>query len=212
MKDWLENTSGVERKVQPEEKSLDDFLSDPDIDVEIENPKKVLPRFKLQHNDLVEKNQLHIHTLNVIERWTDPTIKEKLLADFYGRGHQLNGVDAQNIVDVESSVNSESDQGDFDYDPKQCTGILVVEFEDLKHEIACTLLMNEKHKSFVILTNAADVVKKRLDANNKLGFIFPKKITLVVIDNYNYEQYEIPMKGFKIHPEYTKDIKFVPSF
>jgi hypothetical protein len=212
VKDWLENTSGVERKVQPEEKSLDDFLSDPDIDVEIENPKKALPRFKLQHNDLVEKNQLHIHTLNVIERWTDPTIKEKLLADFYGRGHQLNGVDAQNIVDAESSVNSESDQEDFDYDPKQCTGILVVEFEDLKHEIACTLLMNEKHKSFVILTNAADVVKKRLDANNKLGFIFPKKITLVVIDNYNYEQYEIPMKGFKIHPEYTKDIKFVPSF
>jgi len=168
VKDWIENTSGVERKAQPEEKSLDDFLSDPDIDIEIENSKKDMPRFKLQHNDLDEKNQLHTHTLNVIERWADPTIKEKLLADFYGRGHQLNGVDQQNIMDEDSSAYSGSDQEDFEYDPKQCTGILVVEFDDLKHEIACTLLMNEKNKAFVILTNAADVIKKRLDTKNKL--------------------------------------------
>lgn len=55
--------------------------------------------------------------------------------------------------------------------------------------------------------NAARVVKKR-----KNGNIFPKKITLIMIDNTNYEEYNIPITGFRIHPEYLNTENFVPGF
>jgi hypothetical protein len=84
----------------------------------------------------------------------------------------------------------------------------MIDFEDKTVETSCVLLLNDKIGVFTILMNASSVVKKLGGGNVE----YPKAIHLIVIDDDRKDQYEIPVKGFRVHSEYLNSNEFKPTF
>lgn len=170
-----------------------------------------LPNIQVHENNIINKNKLHELTLNALKNWVSPELQEKIEEEIYGDNAGQNR--ETNFMYRDTAMQKLQNSSDLSYSddksvPNYCTGILKVEFKEKDIETSCVLLLDDKIEVFTILMNASSVIKKSRSG----GMEYPKGIQLIVIDDDKKLQYEIPVKGFRVHAEYLNSDKFKPTF